>query len=50
VEGTERANLTPPKAALQTAAYYQSLFQQRKEEERMRIFDEKPNYAFWQGG
>lgn len=50
IEGTERANLTPPKAALQTAAYYQSLFQQRKEEERLRILDETPNYAFWQGG
>lgn len=50
VEGTERAALTPPKAALQAAAYYQSLFSQRKEEERARIMDETPNYAFWQGG
>ena len=50
VEGTERANLVPARAAIQTAAYYEGLFQQALQRERNRIFEQTPNYAFWQGG
>lgn len=50
IEGTERANLVPTSAAVKTAAYYESLFQQAVERERNRIMEETPNYAFWQGG
>lgn len=50
IEGTERANLVPTSAAVKTAAYYESLFQQAVERERERIMEETPNYAFWQGG
>lgn len=50
IEGTERANLVPSTAAVKTAAYYETLFQQAIETERNRIMEETPNYAFWQGG
>lgn len=50
IEGTERANLVPTSAAVKTAAYYESLFQQAVDRERDRIMEETPNYAFWQGG
>lgn len=50
IEGTERANLVPTSAAVKTAAYYESLFQQAVDRERERIMEETPNYAFWQGG
>lgn len=50
IEGTERANLVPAQAAVRTAAYYETLFQQSLQRERDRILEETPNYAFWQGG
>lgn len=50
IEGTERANLVPASAATKTAAYYEALFQQAIQRERERVFNETPNYAFWQGG
>lgn len=50
IEGTERDNLVPAKAALQTAAYYNQLAQDALAHERARFFDETPNFAFWQGG
>ncbi len=50
IEGTERANLVPTSAAVKTAAYYESLFQQAVDRERERIMEETPTYAFWQGG
>lgn len=50
IEGTERDNLIPAKAAIQTAEYYRSLYQDALERERNRFFDESPNFSFWQGG
>lgn len=50
IEGTERDNLVPPKAALQAADYYRGLYMEALTRERNRFFDESPNFAFWQGG
>lgn len=50
IEGTERDNLIPAKAALQTAEYYRSLYQDALAREVKRFYDESPNFAFWQGG
>lgn len=50
IEGTERANLVPAQAAIRTAAYYETLFQQALLRERNRVLETTPNYAFWQGG
>lgn len=50
IEGTERANLVPTSAAVKTAAYYETLFQQALDLEQDRMYNDTPNYAFWQGG
>lgn len=50
IQGTERDNLVPPKAALQTAEYYRSLHDDALRREQARFFDESPSFAFWQGG
>lgn len=50
IEGTERANLVPSTAAVKTAAYYETLFQQAIDLEQDRMYNDTPNYAFWQGG
>lgn len=42
IESTERAPLVPPSSATKTAQYYMAMYQQRLEEERMRIFEENP--------
>lgn len=50
VEGTERANLVPPRAALQAADYYRSLYEAALERERNRFYDSAPMFSFYQGG
>lgn len=50
IEGTERANLVPPKAALTAADYYRQLYEAALERERNRFFDEAPSFSFYQGG
>jgi hypothetical protein len=50
VEGTERANLVPPRSALQTADYYRQLYESSLQRERDRFFAEQPMFSFWQGG
>lgn len=42
IESTERAPLVPPSSATKTAQYYMAMYQQRLEEERMRMFEENP--------
>lgn len=42
VESTERAPLVPPSSATKTAQYFMAMYQQRLEEERMRMFEENP--------
>lgn len=42
VEATERAPLVPPSSATKTAQYFMAMYQQRLEEERMRMFEENP--------
>jgi hypothetical protein len=47
IEATERAPLVPPKSAVQTAAYYYQMYQQRLEEERTRLFFDHPQTTFY---
>lgn len=47
IEATERAPLVPPKSAVQVAAYYYQMYQQRLEEERMRQFNDNPQTVFY---
>jgi hypothetical protein len=49
IEATERATLVQPSSASRTSQYFLSLFEQRLEEERSRLFLESPNMAFFQG-
>jgi hypothetical protein len=42
VESTERAPLVPPSSATKAAQYFMAMYQQRLEEERMRMFEENP--------
>lgn len=49
VEATERAVLVPPSSASKAVQLYQALYQQRLEEERTRMFEEVPNYKYFQG-
>lgn len=50
IEAATRAQLVPPRAATQTAAYYEALYGQALQRERDRILTNVPNFAFWQGG
>lgn len=47
IEATERAPLVPPKSAVQVAAYYYQMYQQRLEEERQRMFHDHPQTTFY---
>lgn len=49
IEATERAPLVPTGAAAKAAQYYQALYQQRLDAERMRMLEEVPNFATFQG-
>jgi hypothetical protein len=42
VESTERAALVPPQSAVKTAQYFLAMFQQRLEEERVRMYADNP--------
>jgi hypothetical protein len=42
IEATERAPLVPASAALKTAQFYMAMYQQRLEEERVRMFADNP--------
>lgn len=42
IEATERAPLVPPGSASTVAKFYLAMYQQRLEEERMRMFEENP--------
>lgn len=42
IESTERAPLVPPSSATKTAQYFMAMYQQRLEEERMRMFADNP--------
>jgi hypothetical protein len=42
IESTERAPLVPPSSAVKTAQYFMAMYQQRLEEERMRMFADNP--------
>lgn len=47
VESTERAPLVPPGSATKGAQYFMAMYQQRLEEERIRMFAENPQTAFY---
>lgn len=47
IEATERAGLVPPASATSTAKYYMAMYQQRLEEERIRMFAEHPESSFY---
>lgn len=49
VEATERATVVQQSSASRTSQYYLSLFEQRLDQERSRLFLESPNMAFFQG-
>lgn len=49
VEATERAALVPASSAVKTAQYYLALYQQRLEEERVRMFAEHPQTISYEG-
>lgn len=49
VEATERATLVPPASAAKAMAMYAQLYQQRLAEERDQMYNDVPNYAFFQG-
>lgn len=47
VESTERALLVPVSSAIKTAQYFLAMYQQRLDEERMRMFNENPQTTFY---
>lgn len=49
VEATERAPLVPPGSATKAAQYYLAMYQQRLEEERVRMFNENPQTISYAG-
>lgn len=49
VESTERAALVPPGSALKGAQFYLGMYQQRLQEERLRMFEENPQTLFFAG-
>lgn len=49
VETTERAPLVPPQSAARAASLFASLYAERLEQERALMFDEVPNFAYFQG-
>lgn len=49
IEATERATLVQQSSASRTSQYFLSLYEQRLQQERDRLYTELPNYAFFQG-
>jgi hypothetical protein len=49
VESTERAQLVPPGSAIKSAQYYLAMYQQRLQEERIRMFEEHPQTLHYAG-
>lgn len=49
VEATERAPLVPPSSALKAAQYYLAMYQQRLEEERVRMLADNPQTISYAG-
>lgn len=49
VEATERAPLVPPASATRAMTMYAQLYQQRLTEERDQLFNDVPNFAYFQG-
>lgn len=49
IESNQRSTLVPPSSSTRTAQYYASLYQQRLQDERARMYTEIPNYQQYQG-